>query len=121
MSIQLESVVAELAKVARKAGPASMAVREALLAEAKRGEAYAKTIAPVNKTGKPHQVSAGHIDEPGDYRDSIEGTVLFVRGEWVGRVVAKDWKAHMIEYGTAKMPKFATMRRTAGYLKATKA
>lgn len=117
--MELANVVAALGELALKAGPASVEVREALLAEAKRGEKYAKTIAPVNVTGKPHTLKGGYVDRPGDYRDSIEGTVLFVNGAWRGRVVARDYKAHWIEYGTRKMPKFATLRRTAGYLRGT--
>lgn len=116
--MEIAGVAAALAELALKAGPASPVVREALLVEAKRGETFAKTIAPVNKTGKPHK-SKGHVDMPGDYRDSIEGLVLFVDGAWRGRVVARDYKAHWIEYGTSRMPKFATMRRTAGYLRGT--
>lgn len=120
MAIELASVLAELTKLAETAGPASVEVREALLAEAKRGEQYAKTIAPVNvDPGRPHKVSKNHIDHPGDYRDSIEGLVLFVEGAWRGRVVARDYKSHWIEYGTKHMGKFATMRRTAGYLRGT--
>jgi hypothetical protein len=117
--MEVASVLAELTKLALQAGPASVEVREALLAEAKRGEAYAKTIAPVNVTGKPHTLKGGYVDRPGDYRDSIEGTTLFVRGAWRGRVTARDYKSPWIEYGTAKMPKFAIMRRTAGYLRGT--
>ncbi|KZM70759.1 hypothetical protein AWN90_40070 [Nocardia terpenica] len=118
--MEVMGVLAELTKLATQAGPASPIMREALLAEAKRGEKYAKTIAPVNKTGKPHRITAGYVDEPGDYRDSIEGLVLFEHGAWRGRVIARDWKAHMLEYGTTHMAKRAILRRTAGYLRGTR-
>ncbi|GAB3211345.1 hypothetical protein [Nocardia tengchongensis] len=119
MAIDIANVAAELTKLVEKAGPASALAREHALMLAKKGEEYAKTIAPVNKTGKPHKLKSGYVDEPGDYRNSIRGDVLFKDGAWRGRVGAYDWKAHIIEYGAKGKPKFAVLRRTAGYLRGT--
>jgi hypothetical protein len=47
--------------------------------------------------------------EEGDYRDSIE--VVSADGEEY--VVAKDWKAWWIEYGTVDTQTFATLRTAA--------
>lgn len=111
-------VLAELTKLAVKAGPASVEAREECERLAKKGEQYAKTIAPVNThPGRPHVLKSGYVDRPGDYRNSIRGDTIFKNGAWRGRVGAYDWKAHLLEYGTVKMPKAATMRRTAGYLR----
>ena len=120
MAMQVMGVLAELTKLAVKAGPASVEAREHCEMLAKKGENYAKSIAPVNTNpGRPHTLKSGYVDRPGDYRNSIRGDVIFKDGAWRGRVGAYDWKAHMIEYGTKKMPKFSTIRRTAGYLRGT--
>ncbi|MEU6582818.1 hypothetical protein [Nocardia sp. NPDC046763] len=119
MGMDIANVVAELTKLVEKAGPASAEAREHALGLAKKGEEYAKTIAPVNKTGRPHKLKSGYIDEPGEYRDEIEGYVVFKDGAWRGRCVARNWKSHIIEYGAKGKPKFAIMRRTAGYLRGT--
>ncbi len=87
--------------------------REIALARAKSAAAYAKTIAPVG--ARAHKVSANHYDEPGDFKDSIDAEVIFKRGAWRGRVIARDYKAHWIEYGTKKMKKQAIMRRAAAH------
>ncbi|MEV6258079.1 hypothetical protein AB0L97_32975 [Nocardia sp. NPDC051911] len=114
--MEIMGVLAELTKLsaAASASPQARIECERL---AKKGERYGKSIAPVNKTNRPHRVSRGHIDEPGDYQKSIRGDVVFKGGVWRGRVGAYDFKAHWIEYGTKKMAKFAIMRRTAGYLR----
>ncbi|MFE3229339.1 hypothetical protein [Nocardia sp. NPDC059228] len=119
MAMEIMGVLAELTKLVEKAGPASIQAREHAELLAKKGAEYAKTIAPVNKTGKPHKLKSGYVDEPGDYRDSIRADVLFKDGAWRGRVGAYDWKAHIIEYGAKGKPKFAIMRRTAGHLRGT--
>lgn len=115
MGIAIADVVAELEKVAKGAAAASALVREGLLAQAKRGAAYAQSIAPVGD--RAHTLPSGYVDEPGDYRDSISGEVVFEKGAWRGRVIARDYKAHWIEYGTRKMPKQAVMRRAAAHLR----
>lgn len=119
--MEIMGVAAELAKLVEKAGPASPAARAEAARLAKKGETYAKSIAPVNKTGKPHRLPDGRVDEPGDYKNSIRGEVLFKDGGWRGRVGAYDWKSIIIENGAKGKPKFAIMRRTAGYLRGTEA
>lgn len=115
--MNVASVVKAIEELAGPYAAASVVAREALLLEAKRGEAYARSIAPVGDA--PHVLKSGYRDEPGDYRDSIMGSVLFIRGAWRGRVSAGDYKAHWIEYGTKHMPKQAVMRRTANHLRGT--
>jgi hypothetical protein len=117
MAMNVASVISALEELAGPAAAASALVREALLVEAKRGEAYAKSIAPVGD--RVHTLKSGYRDEPGDYRDSIMGSVLFIHGAWRGRVSAGNFKAHWIEYGTKHMPKQSIMRRTAGHLRGT--
>lgn len=117
MPIDIASVTKELQAVVGPALAVSEVIKAGLLAEAKRGESYGKSIAPVSK--RPHTLPSGYVNNPGDYRKSIEGTVVFEKGRWIGRVGAQDWKAHWIEYGTVKMPKQAIMRRTAAHLRGT--
>ncbi|OXR46671.1 hypothetical protein B7C42_01646 [Nocardia cerradoensis] len=114
--MEIMGVIAELTKLSAAAG-ASPQARAECERLAKKGEQYAKTIAPVNKTGRPHRLPSGYVDNPGDYRDSIRGETLFKNGKWRGRVGAYDYKSHWIEYGTSKMPKQSIMRRTAGHLR----
>ena len=116
MAIEVMGVLAELTKLAAAAG-ASPQAREECERLAKKGEKYAKTIAPVNKTGKPHRLASGYVDNPGDYQNSIRGDTVFKDGAWRGRVGAYDWKSHIIENGAKGKPKFKVMARTAGYLR----
>lgn len=53
------------------------------------------------------------VDE-GDYRDSIEGVAGMHEGRFIGRVNAKDFKSHWIEFGTSAMQAFAVLRRAIG-------
>ena len=46
----------------------------------------------------------------GAYRDSIEAQAGFAENLAIGRVVAKDFKAGWIEFGTYKWPAHATLR-----------
>lgn len=48
--------------------------------------------------------------ETGAYRDSIEGQSGFADNAARGRVVARDFKAGWIEFGTWKWPAHATLR-----------
>lgn len=68
---------------------------------------YAKSIAPV--ADEAHTTKGGYVDKPGSYRDSIHVEVAATGGVMV---VASDFKAHWIEYGTETMPEQAVMRRT---------
>ena len=111
---QQGAVLAELTLKANAFVATSPVLKARMLAMAKRGEEYAKSIAPVGE--KEHTLKSGYVDHPGDYRDSIEGEVVLKNGRWIGRVIARDFKAHWIEYGTKKMPKQAVMRRTQAYL-----
>ena len=43
----------------------SVEIRAAVIAKANEVQAYWKSIAPVNKTGKPHTLASGYVDEVG--------------------------------------------------------
>ncbi|MFM9261870.1 hypothetical protein ACKAMS_24855 [Rhodococcus sp. 5A-K4] len=92
----------------------SLTTQAAALAYAKEGAEYAKGIAPVAKA--PHTLPSGYVDNPGDYRDSIEGVAMFKNGRWIGRVIARDYKAFWIEFGTKRWAKHAVLRRTREYV-----
>lgn len=111
---QMGAVLAELDLKAERFLATSPVLKARMLELAKEGEEYAKSIAPVGD--RKHTTKSGYVDHPGDYKDSIEGMVVMKNGRWIGRVIARDWKAHWIEYGTAKMPKLAVMRRTQSWL-----
>jgi hypothetical protein len=114
MGLDATVVNAELHLKAERFLETSPEAKAAALALASRGAEYARSIAPVGE--KDHRLKSGYVDHAGDYRDSIEGEVVFKNGRWRGRVVARDFKAHWIEYGTKKWPKLAIMRRTRDYL-----
>lgn len=117
--MEIMGVIAEITKLSAAAG-ASPQARERCEQLAKKGEKYAKSIAPVNRRpGRPHRLKSGYVDEPGDYQKSIRGDTVFKDGAWRGRVGAYDYKSHWIEYGTKRMAKRPIMRRTAGYLRGT--
>jgi len=75
----------------------------------------AKEIAEAEfHNSRVHTLKGGHINEPGDYANSIEGSVVHGRNAAMrGRVTAHDFKAHWIEYGTKKWPKHAVLRKAA--------
>jgi hypothetical protein len=112
---QMGLVLAELELKGEQFLATSTVLKARMLELAKKGEEHAKSIAPVGEHA--HTLKSGYRDEPGDYKDSIEGMVVMKNGRWVGRVIARDYKAHWIEYGTKKMPKQAVMRRTEEWLK----
>jgi hypothetical protein len=68
--------------------------------------------APVNKTGKPHTLPSGYVDNPGDYRDSIRYKIMRNPTRMKVRIMATDYKAHWIEYGTKKMEAMHPMADT---------
>lgn len=51
------------------------------------------------------------VGHTGNYKDSIEGVAGLSGGKAKGRVVASDFKAGWLEFGTYKMQAFATLRR----------
>jgi hypothetical protein len=114
MGLDATVVNAELRVISEKFLATSPEAKAHALALAKAGEKYAKGIAPVGE--KDHRLKSGYVDHAGDYRDSIEGDVVFKGGRWRGRVTARDFKAHWIEYGTKRWPKLAIMRRTRDYI-----
>jgi anti-sigma factor RsiW len=69
-----------------------------LLEEANKVAERAKAAAPVG--AKEHTLKGGYVDKPGDYRDSIEPSVVQGHRRMKGRVTAHDYKAHWIEYGS---------------------
>lgn len=85
-------------------------VLEAKKALASEGAEYARSIAPV--ADADHTLKSGYVDKAGAYRDSI---YVSVKGTWVA-IVATDYKAHWIEYGTETMPERAVFKRTEKYL-----
>lgn len=94
-------------------------VQPELLAEMlRRAEAIAeeaREIAPVGEYGEDEQKRRS-----GDYRDSIVAESGFIKDETsggepraVGRVNAKDWKSHWIEFGTVKWKGYGTLEQAA--------
>lgn len=78
-----------------------------------------KSIAPVNKTGKPHKLPSGYVDEPGSYRDSIRMRMINNPTRIKGRVEAPDYKAHWLEHGSVhNEPPPEPMLHTLSYLRA---
>jgi hypothetical protein len=92
-------------------------LRAVLLAEAERGKEYARSIAPVGT--KSHVLKSGYVDNPGDYRDSIEATVVQGHRRQIGRVSTTDYKRFWVEYGAKHMPKHAVLRKTLDHLKSS--
>ena len=111
--MQLGDVLAQLEELTKAELATSAESKERVEAAAKQGAEYARSIAPVGD--REHRVG-NTVDEPGDYQRSIEGTAVFEDGAWKGRVIARDYKAHWIEYGTEKMPKQAVLRRTRSHV-----
>jgi hypothetical protein len=88
-------------------------IAEQVHAKALEVAEYARSIAPVYKGRDPRA-------KPGEYRDSI--TVEEIpehRGLPAERVITRDWKAHWIEFGTAKWPEHAVFAQTAAHFGGT--
>ncbi len=83
-----------------------------LLHEAEQVAERARAIAPVGD--KEHTLKGGYVDKPGDYRDSIEASVVQGGKRMKGRVTAHDYKAHWIEYGTKHQPAQHVLHRAIG-------
>jgi hypothetical protein len=96
---------------------ASPELHAVLLAEAERGKEFARSIAPVGTAS--HILKSGYVDNPGDYRDSIEATVVQGHRRQIGRVSTSDYKRFWIEYGAKHMPKYAVLRKTLDHLKSS--
>jgi hypothetical protein len=73
----------------------------------KKGVSYARGIAPVGSKNDKH---------PGAYRDSINAEIHQSPTRQSLRIGARDFKAHWIEYGSKRMPKFSVLRNTMDYL-----
>lgn len=85
--------------------PAAPAALEATAAMAAMLERRAQMAATRAQEIAPRQT--------GDYADSIEGVSVFEGGKAKGRILARDFKAGWIEFGTWKWPAHATLRRAA--------
>jgi hypothetical protein len=93
-------------------------LRAALAAVVAQGVAYARSIAPVGRgagEGGAYLPRTGR--RPGDYRNGIVGEVAVTRTRMVGRVLATDFKAGWIEYGSEHMPKYRVLGRTTDHTK----
>lgn len=93
-------------------------VRAELIDRATKARDYWRSIAPVGT--HEHTLKSGHVDKPGDYRDSIQ--IEYRRlpnGVMAARIVAKDYKAAWIEYGSKHMPEYAPRAKTAAQFGAT--
>jgi hypothetical protein len=75
---------------------------------AKKAAEYARGIAPVyHGPPRPDVI-------PGEFRDSIEvEDAPDHEGKPAARIISKSPIAHLLEYGTSKMPAAATFARTA--------
>jgi hypothetical protein len=47
-----------------------------------------------------YQIASSVAWETGDYAKSIHGELELTPAGWVGALVASDWKAHFVEWGT---------------------
>lgn len=56
------------------------------------------------------------VDE-GDYRDSLDSTVIFEDGMTKGIAFSDDYKALLVEFGTVDTPAFAPLRRALDRLR----
>lgn len=59
------------------------------------------------------EAAGPHPYETGEYVSSIRGYVGFEDGQFVGRVIADDFKAWWLEVGTSDTPAFAPLQRGA--------
>lgn len=92
----------ELNRLTRERGQGRTVIDKDVNKTAKEAADYARSIAPVDE---------------GDYRDSIHVEDLPDRRGMPGkRVVADDFKAHLIEYGSKHNPEFAVFARTADHV-----
>lgn len=95
-------------------------IRAGVIRKAQEVQAYWKSIAPVGT--RTHTLKSGYVDEPGDYRDSI---VVKYRKDHEGRlearVVATDYKAHWLEYGSVHNKEGAYAQRTVDHFNGTTA
>lgn len=99
---------------------ASAEVKHAVMETAEEVKAYWQSIAPVNKTGRPHKLKSGYVDEPGDYRDSIGiryGSKA--SGHFTAKVGTQDYKAHWLEYGSVHNPEFGFAQKTVDHFGGT--
>ena len=46
----------------------------------------------------------------GAYRDGIRTDQVLIDGKWISRLIGSDFKSGWIEFGTERMPAFATLR-----------
>lgn len=93
-------------------------VQAELIKRAEEARDYWRSIAPVGT--HQHTLKSGHVEKPGDYRDSIQ--VEYRRlptGVMAARIVAKDYKSAWIEFGSKHMPEYAPRAKTAAQFGAT--
>jgi hypothetical protein len=97
---ELDAIIAESAEV--KAAVHEMAERVC---------EYWKSIAPVGPHA--HALKSGYVDEPGDYRDSINIVYATTKtGFFTAIVGTNDYKAHWLEYGSIHNPVFGYAQKT---------
>jgi hypothetical protein len=88
-------------------------VAEQVHAKALEVAEYARSIAPVYEGRDPRAKS-------GEYRDSIHvEEIPEHRGLPAEQVITRDFKAHWIEFGTAKWPEHAVFAQTAEHFGGT--
>lgn len=88
--------------------------RRAVKEKAKKVAEYARSIAPVYH-GPPRPDV-----QPGEFRDSIiNEDAPDYNGRPAARVVSHSRIAHLLEYGTSKMPALAVFARTAEHFNGT--
>lgn len=98
----------------------SAEVHEAVIAKAKAVQEYWQSIAPENKTGRPHTLKSGYVDEPGDYRKSIQIVYEHKDSGYFSAIVRTlDYKAHWLEYGSIHNPEFGFAQRVVDYFGGT--
>lgn len=78
----------------------SAEIKAGIISKAHEAQEYWKSIAPVStRPAHPLQKGSVHIEEPGDYRDSIR-VRYEKKGGFSARVYSNDPVARWVEYGS---------------------
>lgn len=98
----------------------SVEIKHAVMARAEEVKEYWQSITPVNKTGRPHTLKSGYVDEPGDYKNSI-GVRYNQKstGHFTATVGTQDFKAHWLEYGSIHNPEYGFAQKTVEHFGGT--
>lgn len=96
----------EMAGIWLRTSPELRAFLEGL---GKKGVGFAQGIAPVGNPARDKHSGA--------YRDGLNYQIHQGKSRMSLRIGARDPKSWWVEFGTAKMPKYAVLRRTLDFLR----